>query len=182
MSTRAAERKFVARTPWRFYASILGINPTMMRTRANFYGRTGRGHESSSTWSDQDCPKKIWWTCTRCWIRPVLDYASSVYYTQLTGGQSNQIERLQRDTLNSLWFSSILSWSLRGKWATISAWQEVWCFDTFCRKLAPKNNRFSSWLPRQEFCSYDLRKGIIYVEKFASTERLRKSWEKYWRR
>ena len=47
-------------------------------------------------------------------------------------------------------------------------------FDKFCLKTE-KNPSFSHWLPRVEFTHYDLRRGRIFEEEFARTEKLYKS-------
>ena len=48
------------------------------------------------------------------------------------------------------------------------------CFDRFAIKLA-NNPDYNHWLPRTVFTGYDLREELIYVEKFAATDRLRNS-------
>ena len=48
------------------------------------------------------------------------------------------------------------------------------CFDRFAIKLA-NNKEYDEWLPRSKFTGHDLKQELIYVEKFAATERLRSS-------
>ena len=47
-------------------------------------------------------------------------------------------------------------------------------FEKFCLKLE-KSDLYQDWLPKQSVVHYDLRKELIYEEKFARTERLYKS-------
>ena len=109
-------------------------------------------------------------------IRPVLDYASSVYHSQLTGEQTAALEKLQRDTLKTIYgFSTSYNEMLSVCGLEALHERRSNAFDEFVVKLAENEAYNAEWLPQQEFCGYNLRKELIYKELYASTERLRRS-------
>ena len=108
-------------------------------------------------------------------LRPVLDYASPVYHPMLNLKLDSEIEALQRNTLKTI-FGHELSYKqaleLSGL-QTLNQRRDEF-FDKFVKNLS-ENKDFEHWLPREEFTGYNLRRELIYTEKFAKTDRLYKS-------
>ena len=105
----------------------------------------------------------------------VLDYASPVYHPMLNVKLDKQLEDLQRNTLKTI-FGHDISYrralELSGL-PTLSQRKSDF-FDKFIKKLS-ENTDFESWLPREVFTGYNLRREQIFTEKCAKTERLYKS-------
>ena len=108
-------------------------------------------------------------------VRSVLEYASGAFHTLLTKEESDELERLQRMSLKTI-FGHHLSYGEILQQNGIQTLEErrSLAFDKLCIKLA-NNPRYKEWLPEQEVCHYDLRRELVYREKFARTERLYKS-------
>ena len=105
-------------------------------------------------------------------VRPILDYLAPVYHSMLSATQREDLERLQRGTLKTIYghdvsYADALEES--GLPTLNERRQEL--FDNFAMKLA-NNPEYREWLPKTEFTGYDLRKELIFTEKFASTDRL----------
>ena len=89
--------------------------------------------------------------------------------------QSHEIERLQMGTLKTIFGydkSYATTLELSGLQSLLERRQQ--CFDNFAIKLA-MNPDYEYWLPRKKFTGHDLREELIFIEKFAATERLRSS-------
>ena len=117
-------------------------------------------------------PRQDLITLYKSLVRPIPKYASSVYHTMLTKDQANEIEKLQRGTLKTI-FGQETPYEEALELGQIESLHERRCnaFDKFVKELS-ENERFAHWLPKQEFSGYDLRKELIYVEKRARTSRL----------
>ena len=108
-------------------------------------------------------------------VRPVLDYMSAVYHPMLSIEQSRDIERLQMGTLKSVFgYDKSYATALQLSGLPSLAERRQQCFDKFAIKLAT-NPDYEHWLPKTTFTGHDLREELIYIEKFASTDRLRSS-------
>jgi hypothetical protein len=85
---------------------------------------------------------------------------------------SEELERLQKMTMHTIYghdksYKCILE---ENQIQTLKERREE-MFEKFCLKLE-KNQRYNDWLPKQTFTHYDLRKELVYEEKFARTARL----------
>ena len=118
-----------------------------------------------------------------CIIRPVLEYAASTYHSMLTIEQSTEIERVQKRACKLIfgWDSSYNSLVENGTIVTLKDRREQIALK-FAKKTA-ENERFrDKWFPRREYGFTGLRNEMKYEEKFAKTERLKKSPIFYMRR
>ena len=93
----------------------------------------------------------------------------------LTHEQTKEIERLQMGTLKTIYgYKTSYSVALEESGLEPLYERRQVCFDRFATKLAD-NEQYDHWLPKTKFTGYDLREELIYVEKFAATDRLRNS-------
>ena len=110
----------------------------------------------------------------KCLVRPILDYMAPVYHTMLTQEQSYQIEKLQMGTLKTIFNQDSYRNALEKSGLQTLHERRQECFDRFAIKLA-NNEDYKEWLPQTVFKGYNLREELIYVEKYAATDRLRNS-------
>ena len=116
-------------------------------------------------------------------VLPVLDYAAVVYHSQLTREQAATLEDLQTSALKIIYGFGHSKRAL----AEMSGVETLWerrerLVDKFLTKSA-QNSRFADdWFPQKTFHHMDLRKELIYHEKYARTERLYKSPKYFLRR
>ena len=116
-------------------------------------------------------------------ILPTLDYASNVYHSQLTQEQTNHLEKLQIRALKIIYGFHYLATEL----LELSGVEHLWTrrerlMDKFIDKLLKNEHFLNDWLPRKEFHHRDLRKELIFEEKFARTKRLYRSPKYFIRR
>ena len=105
-------------------------------------------------------------------LRSTIEYAVPVYSHFLTNEQSNAIERLQMQSLKTI-FGFSLSYAECLELAGIER------LDARRRNLvlnftkkAAENPRWDHWFPLAEGCPLDLRRKRIYKEEFAAKDRL----------
>jgi hypothetical protein len=108
-------------------------------------------------------------------VRSVLEYASGAFHTLLSQEETRELERLQRMSLKTI-FGHHLSYEEILKQNGIQTLEErrSQALDKLAIKLS-NNGRFKDWLPEQEFQHYNLRKELVYKEKYARTDRLYRS-------
>ena len=116
-------------------------------------------------------------------VVPTLDYAVPVYHSQLTQEQSDGLEKMQARALKIIFGYEHSYRELLEMSGIESLWERrEKLMDKFITKLAANERFAGKWLPRKEFQHHDLRKELVYKEKFARTERLYRSPKYYIRR
>ena len=115
-------------------------------------------------------------------IRPVFEYASSVYHSMITATQALALERMQANALKTIygWHNSYTTCRRLSGLPTLAERRFVNC-KNFAMKTA-ENERFRHWFPRNEDCGHDLRRREKYRLDFARHERLRNAPIYYMRR
>ena len=119
----------------------------------------------------------------KCFLLPIVDYASVVYHSLLTKQQAGELERLQSSALKIIYgwsdsYSSILQQT--GLESLAERRQRL--TDKFIVKAATNPKFKEAWFPTKTFVHHDLRKEKIYQEFFAKTERLYNAPLYYYRR
>lgn len=106
-------------------------------------------------------------------IRPVLEYASQVFYHMLNRSQMMELERYQMRVLKIIYGDSTSYKDALEKsgLATLEA-RMLTLVEKFTFKTAD-NKRYGDWFPKHEEYDYNLRKKLVYHKEFASTERQR---------
>lgn len=109
----------------------------------------------------------------KCFLLPIIDYASVVYHSIITKQQSHDLERLQSSALKIIY-----GW--KKSYAEILEENELEYLiqrrqrltDNFIIKTA-QNPRYSDvWFPTKIFTHHDLRREKYYQEMYAKTDRL----------
>ena len=108
-------------------------------------------------------------------LRSTIEYAAPVYAHFLTSEQSNALERLQSQTLKTIFgfdksYNECLSFSGLD---TLES-RRTKLVQKFAIKTSA-NPLWAHWFPQHEEYSYDLRKKLRYREDFAAKDRLRLS-------
>ena len=107
-------------------------------------------------------------------IRPVFDYASPAYHTILTDEQAENIERMQRMTLKTIFgfdtpYCECLSKSglqtLRQRRETL--------FQNFAGRVYEDEHYNAQWFKEKQKSRYGLRQEDRVVQLFASCDRLK---------
>ena len=108
-------------------------------------------------------------------IRPVCDFASVTYHSMLTAEQAEDIERVQKRAMKLIfgWDTNYSQLLEEGRIESLEERRKRMVIN-FARKTA-SNPRFEKWFPKREYNGVELRREQIYEEKFARTERLKKS-------
>ena len=108
-------------------------------------------------------------------IRSVIEYAVPVYGPMLSGVQSEELERLQRQSLKLI-YGYRVSYSKTLELADMKSLSKRRSdiIRKFSEKLAVKE-RFEHWLPKTEPNLHGLRRTKTYREDHANTDRLYKS-------
>ena len=108
-------------------------------------------------------------------VRPSLDYMALVYHPMLSREQADALEKLQMGTLKTVYGAKVsYREALERSGLPTLRQRRRDSLDRFAIKLA-NNPEYDHWLPKTTFTGYDLREELIYVEKFAATDRLRNS-------
>ena len=104
---------------------------------------------------------------------PVLDYSSICYHSMLTKGQSKTLEDLQAYALRII-YGQKLSYRELLELSGVERLDErrLRLLDAFLNKTMKNEELASRWFPRKTFTHHNLRKELIFVEKFAKNERL----------
>ena len=108
-------------------------------------------------------------------IRSVIEYAAPVYGPMMSGVQSEELERLQRQSLKLI-YGYRTSYSKALELAGLKSLSER--RDDIMKKFAQKltvKERFDQWLPKTGPDLHGLRKTKTYREEHANTDRLYKS-------
>ena len=118
----------------------------------------------------------------RCFLLYVIDYASVVYHSLLTGDQASALDRLQAAAIKII-FGRKTSYRAALELSGLEHLGErrLRMIDSFIIKTAD-NPRFIHWFPQRVFVHPNLRKEKIYLEKHARTERLYNSHLYFYRR
>ena len=105
-------------------------------------------------------------------IRPVIEYASQVFYHLLIKAQAETLEKLQRDVFKTIFgFDIPYSCALdESGLPTLIARMERLSID-FAEKIS-KNPRYEHWFPKKLNNHYELRTVLEFEEDFAPEERL----------
>ena len=108
-------------------------------------------------------------------IRPIIEFAAQVYHHMLTEELNEEIERLQRDVLKSIYgFDTPYSTALEiSNLETLESRRKTLALN-FALSLE-KNAKFSSWFPLQGEYRHNIREKKKYKEEFALRDRLRNS-------
>ena len=108
-------------------------------------------------------------------IRPVIEYAAPIYHWMLTGGQSDEIEKLQRRAMKIIFGYKV---------AYSAALENCDCsrLDTRRKEISIKfaektaaNGSFAHWFPLHDPYNHNIRRQMRYDEERANTDRLLKS-------
>ena len=115
-------------------------------------------------------------------IRPIFDYAVSTYHSMLSIEMSNELERIQRQACKIIygWDTDYDMLQENGTVESLKKRRERMVLN-FARKTVQKE-RFKEWFPQKNYGELDLRRELLYEEKFARTERLKRSPVYYMRR
>ena len=119
----------------------------------------------------------------KCFLLPIIDYASVVYHPLLTATQSNEIVRLQSAALKIVygWEKSYQTLLEENEIEYVSQRRQK-LTDKFILKTVSNPVYRERWFPIKEFIHHDLRKEKYYQEMHAKTDRLYKSPIYYYRR
>ena len=108
-------------------------------------------------------------------IRSAIEYAAPVYAHFLTGEQSQALERLQMQSLKTIFgFKHSYDHCLRLSGLQKLETRREKLVLKFAQKLAG-NPMWNHWFPLQPECPHNLRRTRTYREEFASKERLKNS-------
>ena len=110
-----------------------------------------------------------------CLVRPVIEYAAAVYEHMLNGDLSEDIERMQRMSLKTI-FGRKVSYESALDQSGLPR------MDTRRKKLAlefalkcEENPRYKRWFPPHPTYDHNVRAPLKYTEMFASKDRLKNS-------
>ena len=112
----------------------------------------------------------------KCLVRPVADYSAVVYGPMLTDDQSDRLERLQSQVMKVIYkYNRSYRWCLgESELPTLKKRRENLSDEFVISSL--KNTRFKQkWFPERDTGDRNMRFENRFVERFARTERLRKS-------
>lgn len=109
-------------------------------------------------------------------VRSSIEYASPAFHTLLSGEQEEEIEKMQRATLKSI-FGHNLPYRDALKKANISklSVRREEAFKKFAMKAAENRRVAEAWFPLRPQGVYDLRRRGSYAIERARTERLKLS-------
>ena len=101
-------------------------------------------------------------------VLPVLDHAAVIYHSLLTNEQTNALEGLQSSALKIIYgFKMSYDQMMENAGLTNLYERRVKLVKTI------KSPRFQPiWFPKREFIHHNLRRELIFEEKFAKTNRL----------
>ena len=121
----------------------------------------------------------------KCFILPLIDYASVVYHSMLTLEQAKMIENLQSFALKLIFgtkkkYSEILEENEPTITCVFDRRQKL--VDQFILKTLDNENYSEEWFPKKSFSDQNLRTHLYYREDFARTDRLFNSPIFYYRR
>ena len=116
-------------------------------------------------------------------VAPVLDYTSVVYHSMLNKSQVLMLENLQKLALKIIYGVYEADYQMLLNKSGIKSLEErrLGFIDGFINK-ALAHPVYCNWFPTREFEHYDMRREVIYEEKFARTKRLYNSPLFYFRR
>ena len=116
------------------------------------------------------------------YLRPVIEYCSAVYHSLLTAGQSDELERLQRQVVRLAygWNNSYEDLCAIKNIDSLKKRREDY-LDRFTEKTL-NNERFSHWYPVRERDEHQLRNRRNFEETRARTSRYYNSPLAYLRR
>ena len=111
--------------------------------------------------------------CYFSFVCPVLEYACVVFHPMLSGQQTEQIERIQKNIFKTIYgfdrhYNDILE--EENLQSLMERRQEL--FDKFAIKPQMSEHFSTEWFPTSTFEHADLRRERIYAEKYARTSRL----------
>ena len=105
-------------------------------------------------------------------VRSVFEYASTAYHSMLTKEDTEELERLQKMSLKTIYgFHKPYGEILEDHGILTLKERRERALEKFACKLS-ENKRYESWLPKQEFIHYNLKKELVFKEKHAKTSRL----------
>ena len=115
-----------------------------------------------------------------CVIRPIADYCSPVYHSQLTDEQDELVERMQSQALKCIYGPRVSAATMRKRAGitTLRA-RRIEQVDKFAAKAA-SSDRFSRWFPLRS--GRATRGSDKYLETYARCSRLYNSPVYYMRR
>ena len=106
-------------------------------------------------------------------IRPVIEYASQVFYHLLNKTQVGEIEQYQRRILKIIYGNSTpYNTALEKSGLKPLEERMIELVKKFTHKTA-QNPRYDRWFPRHPEYTHELRKKLVYKESYAATERQR---------
>ena len=112
----------------------------------------------------------------KCLVRPAADYSACVYGPMLSDDQAKRIEKQQQQIMKVIFGFDKSYREILEKYDIITLKQRrEELLDSFILKSL-KNPRFrDKWFPLRERNSRNLRSENRFIEKYARTDRLRKS-------
>lgn len=116
-------------------------------------------------------------------LRPVIEYCSIVYHSMLTAGQSDELERLQKQVIK-------LAFGWDRNYAAVCAEQDISTLkerrenhlDHFIHKSIQSERFGELWFPRRELATHNIRDRKPFKETKARTARYFNSPLSYMRR
>ena len=115
-------------------------------------------------------------------IRPVFDYAVSTYHSMMTKEMIIELENVQKRACRIIYGWGVDYEQLLADGTVVSLEERrKKMVLNFARKTESKE-RFKGWFPRKDDGGINLREELTYEEKYARTERLKKSPLFYMRR
>ena len=105
-------------------------------------------------------------------ILPVIDYCQVIYYPLLTDNQDQQVERLQAGALKCI-YGYGTSYARMRELAEVSTLRQrrIEASDKFAKKSLGLP-RFSGWFPLRNTGRSGVRRGEVFQEEYARTNRL----------
>ena len=108
-----------------------------------------------------------------CFLLSVVDFSCVVYHSILTLEQAKEIEGLQATALKIIYgFDHFYASLLEKSGLELVAERRIKMLDKFIIKTAKNEHYAKKWFLRKEFIYFDLRKELLYEEKFAKMDRL----------
>ena len=118
-------------------------------------------------------PQKDMVMLYKCFLVSLLDYAAVVYHPMLTGGQTEELEKLQSTALKII-FSYEDSYATLLEKSRLDSLEvrRLALLDKFIIKTARNPSFGEEWFPKKTFSHHNLRQELYYEEKYARTNRL----------
>ena len=165
-------QKIVSQDSLKQLGFLFGNRPTVEAYLLGMYRKFRKRLWILRNLKKADVPAQDLVALYKVFLLSVIDYGSVVYHSMLSGEQNKKIDHLQRTALQII-FGNKLSYRklLEISGLPMVSERRMALLDRFILKAAASEKYKESWFPRKTFYHQDLRKELIYEEKFAKTDR-----------